>query len=118
MSQLLPEVLGVRREGDAGAVLALHLPPSLVHFPGHFPGMPILPGVAQVDWAARFGRDHLGVTGDFARVENLKFQAFLLPGTRLELSLTWDAARGRLEFSYADAQRRYSSGRIIFGDGA
>src|SRR5690606_37926347 len=42
---------------DAGqALLTFDLDPALAVFDGHFPGYPILPGVAQLDWAVRFGR--------------------------------------------------------------
>lgn len=117
MSVLLPDVLNVRREGDAKVALDLHVPASLIHFNGHFPGLPILPGVVQIDWAVRMARAHLSIVGEFATMENIKFHAFLVPDTGLELDLVWDAEKGRLEFVYSGGQRKYSSGRIVFSKG-
>jgi len=125
---LLPEVLS-RRSNAASEVSAsdstagmpcrmvidLHVPAALEHFAGHFPGLPILPGVVQIHWATYFARAHLPVSGDFSLLENVKFQALLLPDARLELTLDWDPAKRRLEFSYANRDRKFSSGRIVFG---
>lgn len=120
MTLLQPEVLAVRR-GDQDSeqvILDLHVPAGLAHFPGHFPGLPILPGVVQVDWAVRHAREHFALTGGFTALENVKFQALVLPDAQLELTLTWDAGKSRLEFVFATRQRKYSSGRIVFGGGA
>jgi acyl-coenzyme A synthetase/AMP-(fatty) acid ligase len=116
---LQPQVLTVRPSGDAGnhVILDLHVPIALAHFPGHFPGMPILPGVVQIDWAVRYAREHLALVGEFSALENIKFLALVLPDAQLELTLKWDAANTRLEFVFATSQRKYSSGRIVFGAG-
>jgi len=118
-SVLLPEVRAVRPLGDGGdeVVLDLHVPPGLTHFSGHYPGLPILPGVVQIDWAVRYAQEHLALSGQFAALENIKFLALVLPDAQLELTLKWDAAKARLEFSFATSQRKHSSGRIVFGAG-
>jgi acyl-coenzyme A synthetase/AMP-(fatty) acid ligase/3-hydroxymyristoyl/3-hydroxydecanoyl-(acyl carrier protein) dehydratase len=113
---LQPQVLAVRPAGDH-VVLDLHVPATLAHFPGHFPGMPILPGVVQIDWAVRYAREHLALVGEFSSLENIKFLALVLPDAQLELTLKWDVANTRLEFLFATSQRKYSSGRIVFGAG-
>ncbi|MGF6412114.1 acyl-CoA synthetase (AMP-forming)/AMP-acid ligase II [Paraburkholderia sp. MM5482-R2] len=51
------EVLAETRVGDT-LHYVLRVPQSLQHFAGHFPGLPILPGVVQVDWAARLAAGH------------------------------------------------------------
>jgi 3-hydroxymyristoyl/3-hydroxydecanoyl-(acyl carrier protein) dehydratase len=118
MSKLLPEILAVRRriQEMEQVVLDLHIPASIVHFSGHFPGMAVLPGVVQIDWAVHFAREHFALTSKFTMMENIKFQALILPDARLELALLWtDAAKESFEFSFATSQRKYSSGRIVFG---
>lgn len=116
---LLPEVQAVRVLGETGdaVVLDLHVPPGLTHFSGHYPGQPILPGVVQIDWAVRYAREHLALSGQFTALENIKFLALVLPDAQLELTLKWEAAKTRLEFSFATSERKHSSGRIVFGGG-
>lgn len=117
MSLLLPEVLAVRHtgEGDNHAILDLHVPVELAHFSGHFPGMPVLPGVVQIDWAVRYARAQFTLRGSFVAMENIKFHALVLPDASIELNLNWDEEKARLEFSFRTSQRKCSSGRIVFG---
>jgi 3-hydroxymyristoyl/3-hydroxydecanoyl-(acyl carrier protein) dehydratase len=117
MTALLPEVLALRREGDVRVFLDLHVPAGLAHFKGHFPGLPVLPGVVQIDWAARFAHRHLPVAGGFTAMENLKFLALVLPDAKLLLALNWDQAKGHLEFMFSTSRRKCSSGRIVYGGG-
>jgi 3-hydroxyacyl-[acyl-carrier-protein] dehydratase len=117
MNPLLPEVTAVQHDGPDQVQLSLHIPEALAHFSGHFPGMPVLPGVVQVDWAVRYGRQHLPLIGEFAALENLKFHALVLPQTDLQLLLSWNTAKTTLSFNYSIGEsggRTYSSGRVAF----
>ena len=117
MDKLLPEVLSVQRSelGDGAVILQLHILSDIAHFSGHFPGLPVLPGVVQIDWAARLARVHLSVTGEFCLMENIKFQTLVLPDMRLALALKWTDSDKRLDFAFSNSERKYSSGRIVFG---
>ncbi len=117
MTILLPEVLAVRHGGEGGnhVFLDLRVPAGLAHFPGHFPDLPILPGVVQIDWAVRYARTHYPISGNFTALENIKFLALVLPDARIELALDWQPAKSRLDFAFSTSQRKYSSGRIVFG---
>lgn len=116
-ARLMPEVAAVHRlPGETNALmLELSVIPELAHFAGHFPAMPLLPGVVEVDWAVRYAREYLGVKGRFLALENVKFLAPVRPADVLQLRLEWDAARRSLAFSYTDAHRKYATGRIAFG---
>lgn len=115
MNTFLPEIRTVHRNDKPDQVcIVLHLPASLAHFCGHFPGLPLLPGVVQIDWAARFAREYLGVNGQFTMLENIKFQALLLPEANVELTLIRDVEKNRVEFAYSCNQKKHSSGRLQF----
>ena len=83
-------------------------------FQGHFPDAPIVPGLAQVDWAIRLGEEAFGPLGDFAGMSNLKFQRVILPDEPIELRLTPHPVKRTLAFEYLGADGRKSSGTIIY----
>ena len=102
----------ITEEGRAQASLALT--PELLVFDGHFPGSPILPGVAQVDWAIAFARERFALPTRFIRMDALKFSQPALPGMHLDLDLQWNAATSTLHFEYRSTAGRHSSGRLVF----
>ncbi len=108
------EVLAEARSGDT-LHYELRVPPTLAHFAGHFPGLPILPGVVQVDWAVRLAADHLPAVRAVASIDRLKFMAPVSPGAVLALTLAHDAARRRLQFAYRANGRECASGVIVYG---
>jgi hypothetical protein len=83
-------------------------------FAGHFPAVPILPGVLQVDWAVRHGRAQWYPRHQFLGIDQLKFQHVIGPGHSVRLVLK-DCGGGVVDFSYRAAQHVFSSGRIVFG---
>ena len=103
---------------DAKADLEIVLDPELAVFDGHFPQIAILPGVAQLDWAVRWGREAFAMPPRFLRMENLKFQRVLRPGTRVRLHLEWQQAKSALVFRYQSEHGAHASGRVIFGEDA
>jgi 3-hydroxymyristoyl/3-hydroxydecanoyl-(acyl carrier protein) dehydratase len=114
MTRLLPEILA-ERAVPGGLELDLRVPPDLEYFAGHFPGMPILPGVVQIDWSVRLGRTRLPVRGAFVAAEQIKFLSVVRPEARLRLTLGLNAEKTKMNFSYANGERKYSSGTLVFG---
>ena len=110
----LPEILSRTREADS-ALLSLRVSPALDYFSGHFPGIPILPGVVQVDWAIRLGGEHFALPLKyFSGMKALKFTAPVTPGMVLELRLDWLAAKQQLNFCYSQGERRFATGQVQF----
>lgn len=105
--------------GDDGALaLALRLPLDLDCFDDHFPTLPVLPGVLQLQWALAFGAQRFGTPRACRRMEMLKFQNLLRPGDRPLLRLRHDAAAHRLHFAYLLGGIEASSGRFAWEGGA
>ena len=78
-----PTLLSQRQEGDT-LVLRLRLDPELVWFAGHFPGAPLLPGVAQLHLAIGYACERWAIDEQFGGLEMLKFQRPLRPGGERE----------------------------------
>jgi 3-hydroxymyristoyl/3-hydroxydecanoyl-(acyl carrier protein) dehydratase len=94
------------------AILTLQIDAGIADFTGHFPGYPLLPGVTQIDWAVFYGKQLLNSGSRFAGMEVIKFQEPILPGSVVQLALTWDAKKQKLHFSYSSENGQHSSGRI------
>lgn len=109
----MPEPCWQLRE-PARAELELQLDAGLAVFDGHFPGTPILPGVAQLDWAVRFAREVFAMPPRFVRMEALKFQRVARPGDHLQLSLEWQPHKQALVFAYRSLHGPHASGRVVF----
>lgn len=112
---MLPVELHAEQQGDA-LILRLHVVADLFWFRGHFPTLPILPGVAQLDWALHYGLTRLGIGKSFAAIDNIKFQQPVPPDAELALQLQWQAEKSLLSFSYSlingDVATVASSGKI------
>lgn len=109
-----PRRLAEEREEEA-LRWDLDVPRDLASLEGHFPGSPIVPGVAQLGWAIEAAESLLGHPLDVRGVEVLKFKEVLLPGARatLEVMATADdRARGRVRFRITTDHGEASSGRI------
>jgi acyl-coenzyme A synthetase/AMP-(fatty) acid ligase/3-hydroxymyristoyl/3-hydroxydecanoyl-(acyl carrier protein) dehydratase len=87
---------------------------DLLAFRGHFPAMPILPGVVQLDWVIRFARQSFALPGAFSAIEVLKFQQPIRPGMKLTISLEWLPARSAVAFRLTSGERPLASGRMVF----
>ncbi|MBW0449062.1 AMP-dependent synthetase [bacterium M00.F.Ca.ET.228.01.1.1] len=111
------ELLAEARSGDT-LHYELRVPPTLAHFAGHFPGLPILPGVVQVDWAMRLAAEQVPCVRAAASIDRLKFMAPVAPGAVLMLTLAHDAARRRVQFAYRLNGRECASGAIVYPEAA
>jgi len=102
----------LERTGDAR--FAVRIPPDCALFDGHFPGAPVLPGVAQLGLVLQAVRARRGERTRLARVEHLRLRLPVGPGDRLELELAGD---DRVDFVLARAGRRVAYGTLHVEDG-
>ena len=106
-------------ESDAThATARIAVDANLAVFDGHFPDRPVLPGIAQVDWAIAWGRERFGVAAPFLRLEALKFPLPVAPGDSLDAEWHWNAGTATLRFELRSALGVHSSGRAVFAGGA
>lgn len=117
--KLMPEILSQSRS-ELQAIFELHVPADLAHFSGHFPGLPILPGIVQVDWAIRLMQESFDIEGErFVAMRGLKFSSPLLPGEKATLTIDLQPDKGRMQFRINSGTRTCSSGQFLFsGDEA
>jgi 3-hydroxyacyl-[acyl-carrier-protein] dehydratase len=62
-------------------------------FAGHFPGLPILPGVGVVEFAHRAASATASGAPRLAAIESTRFLRPTFPGVTLTFHLTWDGPR-------------------------
>lgn len=85
--------------------------PDMVCFKGHFPGCPILPGVAQLYFLRHFARQAFRDFPDAAVYRRLKFQKVITPGCEVRLSVVRRGA-GSFEFSISGGHGSCASGIV------
>lgn len=95
-------------------VLELSIPTSLAVFTGHFPDHPVLPGIVQIDWAARIAEQYFEHTGRFQKLSNVKFTSMVFPNTKLALKLAYNPEKNHVKFTYCSLDTVYSSGTLVY----
>ncbi|MBN3818431.1 FAD-binding protein [Paraburkholderia sp. Se-20369] len=111
------ELLAEWRDADQWHA-ELRVPPDLAHFDGHFPGLPILPGVVQIDWAVRLAMRNIPALRAVRSIDQLKFKAPVPPGAVLMLRLAHDAERRRVRFAFRRGERECTSGTVVYAEPA
>lgn len=109
-------LLGLERRGECheGPVLeqTLFVPPDLPCLEGHFPGLPILPGLAQLAWAVGATQQLRGEELRVTAVEALKFREVLRPGQSFVARVEAPPDRDRALFEIRRDERVAASGRL------
>ena len=109
-----PRVLA-RRQTPDGVELDLRIAADLAPLRGHFPGLPIVPGVCLLDWAVRSAVRHLGLLEAGAPRFQVKFRHVLQPGIDVTLVLR-PRPDGGVRFEYRHAAAIYATGTILPAD--
>ena len=111
-----PRILARERLDANRWRLELDVPPRLRWFDGHLPAHPVLPGIAQIDWAVHLAQEAFELPGVPPRIERVKFQRTVAPGDRLhlELSRTTLPSRLHIEWIFRRSETVVSRGRLEF----
>lgn len=89
--------------------------PDLRWFDGHFPGAPIMPGIAQVHIATRLAEDLWSFEPSSSTLHRVKFRKPMKPDRPVELDLSIDPARRRITFRFTTNGESISEG-VVGGD--
>jgi acyl-coenzyme A synthetase/AMP-(fatty) acid ligase/3-hydroxymyristoyl/3-hydroxydecanoyl-(acyl carrier protein) dehydratase len=111
----VPELEG-ERSGMDFCERDCRVPNDLAQLEGHFDGMPIVPGVAQVDWAARLAEALVGGPLGMHGLEALKFPARLLPGRSFTLRVERTGPK-TIRFRLWCEDEEFASGRFMISAG-
>lgn len=80
---------------------------------GHFPGKPILPGIAQIYWAWEIANQLHGCNLA-SSIENLKFVKLVEPGMKIQLRVFKDERSRIAKFEYRCGTQMVSRGTFFF----
>ena len=111
--QALPPFAAATRSARE-MVLTLSLRDCEQAFDGHFPQLPILPGVTQIDWALRLAQRYFPIAGRFSGLRQLKFHRILRPADDVSLTLCFSPEKQEVRFTYALANEMCSQGHAMF----
>jgi 3-hydroxymyristoyl/3-hydroxydecanoyl-(acyl carrier protein) dehydratase len=98
--------------GTQSLTCLLRVPDDLPVFRGHFPAVPIVPGVIQVAWAVELARSHGLANGPLVAISTAKFRRVVRPGMCLTARVERGATAGPLKFTYELAGAVVSTGRF------
>ena len=95
-------------------LLKLHIPDNLIYFNGHFDQYPVVPGVAQIDWAASYIQRLMDKKTFFIeRIEALKFINPLRPDDTCWMELQWAVEKVKASFSLYNEKQKLTFGRFV-----
>ena len=101
-------------EGESTEIsLQFHVPENLVCCDGHFEDYPVVPGVAQIHWAAGYIGDLVQHPVALTAIEALKFHNPLLPGQNCLLKLQHTSGTQKINFRFHAEQHKITSGRFV-----
>lgn len=107
----LPDVLS-QQTLDDGWQYRVRFPRNLVWFDGHFPDLPILPGVALIKITRSFLPEKFSGNEHFD-IKKLKFQRLIRPDTELTLELRETSSNG-MTFLWCEGEQQYAGGQFHF----
>ncbi len=106
-----PRLRDVVETADSFAA-TLTFEPQAPYFQGHFPGVPILPGVVQLGLAVKFAA-RLGGGAAPTAVKKMKFQHVVMPGEPIAFQVARTGAN-EWTYSYRKGENPCSSGVLVF----
>jgi 3-hydroxymyristoyl/3-hydroxydecanoyl-(acyl carrier protein) dehydratase len=112
MAAFIPELECLER-GAHSVALKAHVGAELLAFKGHFPECAVFPGVAQIAIVQQAVAQYFASLGALQRIEQLRFQNFILPDEDVFIHL--EQQDNSIQFKFSNRQQAMvASGRLIF----
>ena len=98
---------------DNRIIITAFIPKDLIYFDGHFSSLLILPGVAQVYWAKKYGEQYFSIKGSCKKLEKVRFCRPIFPECEISIILEYNETN-KLRFSYQVNNELKSYGYICY----
>ena len=102
-------------EGEISA--RIRVPADSPWFDGHFPGEPVLPGIAQLGMVHDLLCRALGQQLPVARVSRVRFRQMIRPEQQLTLTVQRNEAAGSHRFRITGEEGSICTGQLLLADG-
>jgi acyl-coenzyme A synthetase/AMP-(fatty) acid ligase/3-hydroxymyristoyl/3-hydroxydecanoyl-(acyl carrier protein) dehydratase len=103
-------VLRAEHRAKDKVTLELFIPAELHCLQGHFPGLPVIPGVAQLDWAVKLAARSFDLPIEVASKFQVKFKRVTTAPSDVTLTLRHLPAQRQIAFEYAQGGAVISQG--------
>jgi 3-hydroxymyristoyl/3-hydroxydecanoyl-(acyl carrier protein) dehydratase len=108
-------VISSREQGEDGSLSAeVRVPKGAAWFDGHFPGYPVLPGIAQLGMVYEIVRNSLHSPVRVAEVNNIRFKQMIAPDDCLVVKAELRPGDGRYAFRITRDDEVVCTGSMTF----
>jgi predicted hotdog family 3-hydroxylacyl-ACP dehydratase len=112
-----PFALDPPQRQDGSVRWIVRVPADSALFSGHFPGHPILPGIAHLAWVEAALAEMEGASPTLSSISGVRWRRPALPGEPLELRLAQPADGSSLRFSVVRGEDLLSQGSVRWAVG-
>jgi 3-hydroxymyristoyl/3-hydroxydecanoyl-(acyl carrier protein) dehydratase len=113
LDQPTDPLLLAKEDTKAGYVLHYKVPENLYYLRGHFPQVPVVPGVCQLRWVIQSIETYSGRTLRLTAMEAVKFHHILLPGQSFFLEVRLDRESSTWVYRIFSDEQTFASGRLL-----
>jgi len=114
---LFDTVIKSWRQGEDGSLSAeVRTPKESAWFDGHFPGYPVLPGIAQLGMVYEVVRRSLNCPVRVAEVNNIRFKQMIVPDDCLMFNAELRPGSGRYAFRITRNDEVVCTGSMTFAN--
>jgi len=106
-------LLLAREDTDAGYVLHCKVPQDLLYLQGHFPQVPVVPGICQLRWVIQSVEAYSGRTLHLTAMEAVKFHHMLFPGQAFCLEVRLHREASKWVYRIFSDEQIFASGRLL-----